>query len=132
MLHGDVVQARLLLPESVTIAAEVGSQMGLGDWQPRLGIATLYCGDAVEAERLLIESLELARDLRNDMYLSRICTYLAETALWRADQAQALQWLAHAWIHHVKPRWPRTELVDCLRVSVCLWCRPSHRENKRY
>ena len=86
LVRGDVVQARLLLQEAVTIAAEVGSQMGLGDWQPRLGIATLYCGDAVEAEKLLIESLELARDLRNDMYLSRVYTYMAEIALWRADR----------------------------------------------
>ena len=120
LVRGDVVQARLLLQEAVTIAAEVGNQMGLGDWQPRLGIATLYCGDAVEAERLLLESLEMARDLRNDMYLSRIYTYLAETALWRADQTRAAQWLAKAWIHHANPRWPRTELVDCLWVAARL------------
>ena len=53
-----------------------------GGEKSRLVIATLYRGDAVKAERLLLESLQLARDLDNDMYLSRVFTFLADTALW--------------------------------------------------
>jgi hypothetical protein len=40
--------------------------------------------------------------------------------LWTADESLAAEWLAQAWIHHANPRWPRTELVDCLWVDARL------------
>ncbi len=104
----------------MTIAAEIGSKLGLLDWQPRLGIVMLYSDEVTEARRLLHESLQLSLELKNSMYSSRIYTYLAETALWAGEQDQAAQWLVQGLVHHANPRWVRTELADCLWIAARL------------
>jgi tetratricopeptide (TPR) repeat protein len=120
LLRGDLAQARLLLQEAVTDAANIGNKLGLLDWQPRLGIVTLYWGDATVARRLLDESLLLSRELNSELYSARIFTYLAETALWEGEADQAAQWLAQALAYHANPRWVRTELVDSLWIAARL------------
>ena len=70
-----------LLHEAVTIATTFNLRVMQCDWQPLLGIVTLYGGDAPEARRLLSESLHLCLELKNKFFLARVCTYLAETSL---------------------------------------------------
>ncbi len=65
-------------------------------WQPLLGLVTLYGGDALDARRLLDESLRLGTDLKNKLFLTHICAYLAETALWDRELEQAGKWLAQS------------------------------------
>ena len=120
LLRGDLAQARLLLAEAVAIARSVGNVLGLIDWLPRLGVVALYSGDAVEAQRLLHESLELSRTMNSPMYLAWNFTYLAETALWQGELDDSARWLAQALTHHARPRWIRTETVDCLWVAARL------------
>jgi tetratricopeptide (TPR) repeat protein len=120
LLRGDLAQARLLLQEAVVIARSVGNLLGLNNLLPRLAVATLYSGDAAEAERLLYESLGLSRKISSPMYLAWNFTYLAETALWQGQYAQADEWLTQALAYHARPRWIRTETVDCLWVAARL------------
>ncbi len=120
LLRGDLAQARLLLQEAVTNAANMGNKLGLLDWQPRLGIVTLYSGDATAARRLLSESLLVSHELNSKLYSALILTYLAETALWEGEADQAAQWLAQALAYHANPRWVRTELVDSLWIAARL------------
>jgi predicted ATPase len=120
LFRGDIVQARLLFQEAVAIAANIGNKFGLLDWQPRLAIATLYCGDVAESRRLLAASPHLSLELSNSMYSARIYTYLAETALWKGDHGQAAHWLAQGLTHHANQRWLRTEVVDYLWVATRL------------
>ncbi len=120
LLRGDLAQARLLLQEAVTNAANMGNKLGLLDWQPRLGIVTLYSGDATAARRLLSESLLVSLELNSKLYSALILTYLAETALWEGEADQAAQWLAQALAYHANPRWVRTELVDSLWIAARL------------
>ena len=68
----------------------------LGYLQPFLGLVTLYLGDSSEARRLLDESLRICTELRDKGFLARVCIFLAETALWEEDVAQAAQWLARS------------------------------------
>jgi tetratricopeptide (TPR) repeat protein len=113
-LRGDLEQARGLLHETVTIAASVGNWMGLGDWQPLLGIVTFYSGHPKEARRLLIESLKLCINLKNDEFLAETYGYLAEIALGEGELDQAAQWVDQSLIHQAKIPWITTEQVDFL------------------
>ncbi len=81
----------------------MGNKLGLLDWQPRLGIVTLYSGDATAARRLLSESLLVSLELNSKLYSALILTYLAETALWEGEADQAAQWLAQALAYHANP-----------------------------
>ena len=75
----------------------------LGHWQPLLGLVTLYGGNAPAARRLLQESLHLCNEMKNKHRSARVCTYLAETALWENDCEQAAHWLAQSMAHDADP-----------------------------
>lgn len=120
LLRGDLAQARLLLQEGVAIARSIGNVLGLNNLLPRLGVVALYSGKPDEARRLLDESLELSRTIGSAMYLAWSYTYLADTALWQGQVEEAARWMAEALAHHARPRWVRTETVDCLWVAARL------------
>lgn len=120
LLRGDLAQARLLLQEGVAIARSVGNVLGLNNLLPRLGVVALYSGKPDEARRLLDESLDLSRTIGSAMYLAWSYTYLADTALWQGEVEEAARWMAEALVHHARPRWLRTETVDCLWVAARL------------
>jgi hypothetical protein len=61
-----------------------------------LGLVTLFEGNADEARRLLADSLRIALEVRNTFFLARICTFLAELALWEGDIDQGAKWLAQS------------------------------------
>ena len=120
LLRGDLAQARLLLQEGVAIARGIGNVLGLNNLLPRLGAVALYSGKPEEARRLLHESLHLSQIINSAMYLAWSYTYLADTALWQGELEEAARWLAEALAHHARPRWVRTETVDCLWVAARL------------
>lgn len=120
LLRGEIAQAHTRFHAAVAIAVAVDNQMTLSNWQPLLGITTLYCGETAEAEHILLASLHLARDQKNDFVLARVYTYLAETALWQGDLNKVTHWLTHAFVHHANPRWIKSDLVDCLWVAARL------------
>ena len=120
LLHGETGAAYTHFHEAVSIGRMIGNQMTLSNWQPLLGIATLYCGDAAEAERILHASVHHSRDMKNAFVLARSYTYLAEAAVWQGELDKATHWLTHAWRYHVNPRWIKSDLVDCLWVAARL------------
>jgi hypothetical protein len=85
-----------------------------------LGIVALYGNDAPEAHRLLSESLRLCLELKNKVLLARVCTYLAETALWEAELAQAEQWLAQSLAYHAELRSITISEIERLWVAARL------------
>ena len=85
-----------------------------------LGLVTLYGGDVPEARRLLADSLRLNLDLNDGWFLGRVCTYLAETALWEGDLDAAEQWLAQSLAYHADPRWIRMDQIERLFVAARL------------
>ena len=85
------------------MAAAVNHQEMLGNWQPLLGIVTLYGGDALEARRLLSESLHLCLELNDKVLLARVCAYLAEVDLWEEQLDQAEHWLAQSLTYQADP-----------------------------
>ena len=85
LLQGDLAQAHKLFHEVMTIATSFNLRPTQCEWQPLLGIVTLYAGDVLTARRLLNESLRLCIELKNKFFLSRVCTYLAELALWEGE-----------------------------------------------
>ena len=92
----------------------------LGESQSLLGLVTLYDGDDREARRLLEESLRLCRDLNDMRFLGRVCTYLAETALWEGELDEAEHWLAQSLAYHADPREIRIEQIERLLVAARL------------
>jgi hypothetical protein len=85
LLQGDLTQAQRLFHEVVTIATSFNLRPTQCEWQPLLGIVTLYGGDSPEARRLLSESWNLCIELKNKFFLARVCMYLAELALWEGE-----------------------------------------------
>jgi hypothetical protein len=76
----------------------------LARWQPLLGLIILYRGDTTEARQLLRERLQLCRELKNKLFLARVCTYLAEHALWEGEIDAAEQWLRQSLSYYLNPR----------------------------
>jgi ATP/maltotriose-dependent transcriptional regulator MalT len=81
------------LQEVVAIGTTYNLPVARTEWQPFLGIITLYSGNATEARRLLEESLRLCLEVRNSDYWARTCMCLAEMALWEGEPDQAAHWL---------------------------------------
>lgn len=102
LLQGDLTQAHSYLQEAVTLATAMHQEI-LGNLQPLLGLVTLYGGNVMAARRLLQESLHLCREMKNKNHTARVCTYLAETALWEGDLEQAAHWLAQSLAYDVDP-----------------------------
>jgi tetratricopeptide (TPR) repeat protein len=101
LLRGDLAEAQSHLNEAVTIATTHNLPVTLCEWQPILGIVTLYGGNTSEARRLLEKSLCLCHELKNTAYLARVCMYLAEIALWEGFLEQAVDWLAQSLAYQV-------------------------------
>ena len=121
LLQGDLTKSHALLHEAVTLASSFNHQGKVGDLQPFLGIVTLYGGgDAPEARRLLEDSLRLCLDLNDRFFLGRVCTYLAETALWEGELAEADQWLVQSLTYQADPRRIRIDQVERLLVAARL------------
>ena len=88
----------------------------LGNLQPLLALVTLYRGDAAEARRLLNESLRICLELKDNFFLARVCTYLAEVELWEGKLEQAAQWLAQSLAYHANPH--RITIYEVGRLFV--------------
>lgn len=69
---------------------------------------------------MLLESLALWTDIRDTPYLAIVAIYLAETALWKRQTAEAEQWLAQGLREQVDPRWLGSAVVNCLHVAARL------------
>jgi hypothetical protein len=116
LLQGDLTQAHRLFQEVMMIATAFNLRPALCQWQPMLGIVTLYGGDILEARRLLSESWQLCIELKSKFFLARVCTYLAELALWEGEVEQAAHWLAQSLGHLVEPQ--RITMFQVTRLFV--------------
>jgi hypothetical protein len=70
--------------------------------------------------RLLADSLRICLDLNDGWFLGRICTYLAETALWKGELDAAERWLAQSLTYHASQRWIRMDKLERLTVAARL------------
>ncbi len=95
-------------------------QRALGEFQSVLGLVVLYGGDPVAARRLLEDSFNLCLDLNDGRFLRRVCTYLAETALWVGDLAEAERWLAQSLAYRANLRLIRMDRIESLLVAARL------------
>jgi hypothetical protein len=116
LLQGDLPQAHRHFHEVVTLATTFNLRMTQCQWQPLLGLVTLYDDNAAAAHRLLNESLHLCLELKNKFFLARVCTYLAEAALWAGALEQAEQWLAQSLAYHADPH--RITIYELERLWV--------------
>ena len=96
LVQGDLVQAHKHLHEAVISGTASNHQSMVSNWQPLLGLVTLYVGDTGEAHRLLNEGLRLCLEQKVKYLLARVCTFLAEAALWENKLDQSEQWLAQS------------------------------------
>jgi len=115
-LQNDLAQAQRHLQEAVTIATAFTLHEILGNWQPLLGIVTLYIGHAPEARHLLTESLRICLELKDKRLLARVCTYLAEIALWEGLLDEAAHWLAQSLAYYIDPG--RSSIYEVARLFV--------------
>ncbi|MFN8491771.1 MAG: helix-turn-helix domain-containing protein [Caldilineaceae bacterium] len=115
-LQNDLTQAQRYLQEAVSIATTFSTYLTLGNWQPLLGLVTFYRGDAVEARRLLTESLRTCLALKDKRLLARVCTYLAEIALWERLLDQAANWLTQSLDYYIDP--DRVSIYEVGRLFV--------------
>jgi non-specific serine/threonine protein kinase len=103
LLQGDLPQAHKLFQEAVAIATTLNYPAMQYEWQALLAVTSLYCGNATEARRLLTESLRRCLEQKNTILLARVCTYLAETALWEEEIDEAERWLAQSLAYQALP-----------------------------
>jgi predicted ATPase/DNA-binding SARP family transcriptional activator len=124
--QGDLAQAHNRLSEVVALAVADNFHAMLCEWQPLLGLVTLYAGKATEARRLLSESLRLCLELKDKFFLARVCAYLAETALWEGELDQAVQWLGQSLTYHPDPRSITIYEVERLFIAARLASAQQH------
>ena len=116
LLHGDIAAAHTYLQQVVTIGSTQRLPVVLIEWQPLLGLITLYSGHAQEARQLLEEELLLCRKVNNFVHLARVCLCLAETSLWEGDMEQAAHWLGQNLAYSATPQ--RNNFYEVMRLWV--------------
>ena len=120
LLQGDLPKAHALLREAVALGRTLNYHRLLGESQSLLGLVTLYCGDPAAARLLLVDTLRLCLDLNDGWFLGRVCTYLAETALWEGGLDEAEHWLAQALTYHAHPRLIKIDYIESFLVAARL------------
>jgi len=129
LLQGDLTQAQRLFHEVVTIAISFNLRPTQCEWQPLLGIVTLYGGDMPEARRLLSTSWHLCLELKNKFFLAQVCTYLAELALWEGEVTQAEHWLTQSLVYHADSH--RITMFQVTRLFVAVRVATAQRQYLR-
>lgn len=119
-LQGDLSKAHRYFQEVITIAATFNYPTMRCEWQPLLGLITLYMGNAEEAQRLLREGISFCLEQQEKYFLARNYTYLAETALTTGSLAEAEQWLAQSVACHAAPRQITLDEVERLLIAARL------------
>jgi hypothetical protein len=120
LLRSDLAAADAYLREAVAIATAHNQPLTLCECQPLLAIANLYRGNEAEANRLLEDSLQLCLQVRNTDYLARVCTYLAEAALWQEKWEEAGQWLAQSLAYEGPTKYMTVDELQRLFVALRL------------
>lgn len=120
LLQGDLPQAHRFLREAAAMTAILNYPAGQPDWQSLQALTSLYQGNGAEARRLLMESLRRCLDQKDTIHLAHTCTYLAESALWDGEIAEAEEWLARALAYQPLPPSLTVFLVEQLFVAACL------------
>ncbi len=100
LLRVDLDEAQQKLQQAMTVSSGVGDLQGFSEWRYLLGRVSLYRDDTSEARRLLAESLNLCIDQQEDVRAARVCTCLAETALWEGKLDEAEHWLSQSLVYH--------------------------------
>ncbi|MFZ4656801.1 MAG: ATP-binding protein [Caldilineaceae bacterium] len=119
-LQRDLLEAHRYFQEVITIAATFNYPTMRCEWQPRLGLVTLYLGDVVEAQRLLREGISFCLEQQEKYFLARNYTYLSETALTTGSLAEAEQWLAQSVACHAAPRQITLDEVERILIAARL------------
>lgn len=118
LLRGDLKQASSLCHQVVQHFSFTPG--GSYPSNALLAIVILYRGEPIEARRLLTESMHTGLERKNVVLLARICTYLAETALWEGKLDEAGHWLAQSLDHYADPRWHTIDQVERLFLAARL------------
>jgi predicted ATPase/DNA-binding XRE family transcriptional regulator len=116
LMRGDLDAAHTWLCHSKSIITTFERLSWRLHWQPLLGLVTLYRGDASGARTLLADSLSLCAALKPNLSAARICTYLADTALWDSKLDEAEQWLGQSLEWYAEPY--RISIYDAERIFV--------------
>lgn len=114
LLRGDLVEAKTLLGEILTISKTHNYPSLVAEWQPLLGLVALYSGNVVEARRLLEEAMRMAIEVKESTSLALASLCLAELALWEANPEQAADWLKQS-LAYWPPR-PRITIFEFQRL----------------
>ena len=116
LLRGDLAQADRLLQQAKLVLAGVGCLELYSELHYLLGLVTLYRGNTGEARQLLAESLSLCINNHEEVRAARVCTYLADAALWESKLDEAELWLRQGLAHHADPH--RITLYEVERLFV--------------
>ncbi len=118
--QGDLPQAHRNFQEVIAIAATFNYPTMRSEWQPHLGLVTLYLGDVAEAQRILRANIPLCLEQQEKFFLARTYTYLTETALATGALAEAEQWLARSFAYHANPQQVTRDEVERLFIAARL------------
>jgi hypothetical protein len=69
---------------------------------------------------LLNESLVRYLERKNVVLLARVCSYLAETALWEGELDEATHWLDQSLAYYADPRWNTIDQIERLYLAARL------------
>ncbi|MEZ4733924.1 MAG: helix-turn-helix domain-containing protein [Caldilineaceae bacterium] len=120
LAQGDLAQAYTTLQQAVAIATDGIQPSILAKTKALLALVTLYHHDTLGARRLLMACLTEWANMRNQFHTAHVCIYLAETALWEGDCAEAERWLAQSLSYRCDPRLMGSAVVNCLFVAARL------------
>ena len=120
LLRGDLAQADRLLQQAKLVLAGVGGLALYSELHYLLGLVTLYRGNPSEARQLLAESLCLCINNQEEVRAARVCTYLADAALWESKPDEAEHWLRQGLAHHADPQQITLYEVERLFVAARL------------
>lgn len=118
--QGDLPEAHRYFQEIITIAVTFTYATMRCEWQPLLGLVTLYLGEAVAAQRILHESIAFCLEQQEKFFLARNYTYLTEAALATGALAEAEHWLAQSLAAHADPHQITLDTVERLFVAARL------------
>ena len=118
LLQGALAQAHAILQQAMAMATAGIHPDVLARTKALLALVTLYHHDTTEARRLLMECLTAWTNMGNKFHLAQVCIYLAETALWEGNCAEAEHWLTQSLSYRCDPRLIGSPVVNYLFVAA--------------
>ena len=108
------------MQQAKLVLAGVGGLELYSELHYLLGLVTLYHGNPSEARQLLAESLSLCINNQEEVRAARVCTYLADAALWESKLDEAEHWLSQSLVYHSEPQRITIYTVERLLIAARL------------